>query len=134
MFGRVAGDEAASYLLQQVSSTQTATARLNQVNQHLATTIRIDPESKKVFLEFSWDQQPGGAVTVSSGQVQPQQQQQQITEKKQTKAAVTHNEDKVEKKEFTLAEVAKHTTKDDVWVCRFLLSCIRSSTGREPRC
>lgn len=70
----------------------------------MATTIRIDPVSKKVHLEFSWDE--SGAPSVN------------VAESKQETSAVEKVEKKEEKvmKEYTMDEVAKHTTKDDCWV------------------
>ncbi|KAM0790948.1 hypothetical protein ACM66B_004253 [Microbotryomycetes sp. NB124-2] len=109
VFGRVAGDSASSYVLKQISTGQTAASRLGQVGGHLglATTIRIDPATKKVNLEFSWDDQ----------QQQQQQSTPQHVQTSETKAAVEAKPaPQQEKKEYTLEDVAKHNTKDDCWV------------------
>ncbi|KAI5477479.1 hypothetical protein MNV49_006325 [Pseudohyphozyma bogoriensis] len=115
VFGRVAGDSASSYLMKSLSSS-TAAARLGQVGGHLgmATTIRIDPASKKVHLEFNWDDQ--GAVSAPSGGGGGTGEQQG----KETKAVEGQQgekkSEKKEMKEYTLEEVGKHTTKEDCWV------------------
>lgn len=102
--------------MQGISSGEIATARLGQIGQHLgmATTIRIDPVSKKVTLEFGWDDAQAMTTSVASGvqSVQPPQVQEQRVEKKKVE------EIKVEQKEFTLEDVAKHNSKTDCWVCR----------------
>lgn len=107
VFGRVAGDTAASYLLHSLSAA-TAANRLGQVGGHLglATTVRIDPATKKVQLEFSWDD--AGSTSWSSAPAPAAAAPAKKAEKKA--------EAKVEQKEYTLAEVAKHNTKEDCWV------------------
>lgn len=70
----------------------------------MATTIRIDPESKKVQLEFSWDE--AGAPSVRVAETQHETSTVEKVEKKEKKVM----------KEYTMEEVAKHTTKDDCWV------------------
>lgn len=114
VFGRVAGDSAAAYQLQHVTSAATANARLGQVGGHLgmATTIRIDPSSKKVHLEFSWDDNgPNVSVvdTAASHVAAPAAiATAPVAPMVEEKAPATT--------EFTLADVAKHNKKDDVWV------------------
>ena len=41
------------YILQGLSGSGAA-ARLGQIQGHMATTIRIDPASSKVNVEFNW--------------------------------------------------------------------------------
>ncbi|KAL8277238.1 hypothetical protein RQP46_010307 [Phenoliferia psychrophenolica] len=109
VFGRVAGDSAASYLLSSLTSpSAVAATRLNQVGGHLgmATTVRIDPSSKKVHLEFSWDENASTASVAAPAQAQ-------VAAKKEEKKVEAP---KVEQKEYTLEEVAKHNKDDDCWV------------------
>lgn len=119
VFGRVAGDEASSYLMKTLSSpSAVANSRLNQVGSHLGMTTTVDPTTKKVTIEFNW----GDAGVAQS--VVPQQAVAKKVEKKVEKV----EEKKVEKKEFTLAEVAKHTAKDDCWVSQFASKFSSSET------
>ncbi|GAA5863200.1 hypothetical protein JCM8547_002863 [Rhodosporidiobolus lusitaniae] len=137
VFGRVAGDSAASYLLKQVlsssSSAGTAATRLGQVQGHLTplqTTITVDPTSQKVDISFSWAGQGGAAPSSSApssgGQggeevkpVGPSSAAQPANEKD---FAVKHDgetkkgESKGALREIGMDEVKKHNSKDDCWV------------------
>jgi len=120
VFGRVAGDSAASYLLKEIS--EKPAQRLGQVGGHLgmATTVRINPETKKVNLEFSWDDSANASASSSSSSSQafdsanPTPTKPTAIEAKSEKAE-KKGEDKVLKK-YTLEDVAKHTSKEDCWV------------------
>ncbi|KAK4702622.1 hypothetical protein P7C70_g3598, partial [Phenoliferia sp. Uapishka_3] len=114
VFGRVAGDSAASYLLSTLTSpSAVATSRLNQVGGHLgmATTIRIDPTTKKVHLEFAWDDNGIASSTASDVKPPPKQIASAVQAKEEKK-----QEAPKEQREITLEEVAKHNKDDDVWV------------------
>jgi len=118
VFGRVSGDSAASYLLHGMSTGKIAAARLGQVGGHLglATTIRIDPETKNVNLSFSWED-AGTSSSSSSTTAAASQPPHQTS----NSTAVKHDQkqekvEKKEQKEYTLEEVAKHNKKDDCWV------------------
>lgn len=118
VFGRVAGDEAASYLLQQLSSGKIAGERLNQVANHLETKIRIDPSSNKAFLEFSWD---GSSTTTSSSSSSSSAQatpaaQSAPPHQTDNAAQEPHDDKPKEQKEYTMDEVAKHNDDKDPWV------------------
>lgn len=126
VFGRVAGDSAASALMKHLSSSSGPQQRLTQIGGHLgmATTVRIDPGSQKVHLEFAWGEQGqgqgqtgqsqgggGGGGSGASGS-------QQGKETKTAKPGELSEERKPEGgqlKEYSLEEVAKHNTKDDCW-------------------
>ncbi len=108
VFGRVAGASAASFLLEQISSGKIATQRLGQISQHLETKIKIDPETKKVNLEFSWDDQSSSNKSVSSSTSQ------QTSAAKPAETAPSKAKDEgaaKAQKEYTLDEVAKHKGK-----------------------
>jgi len=122
VFGRVAGDEAASYLLQQFSSGKVAGERLGQVANHLETKIRIDPGTNKAFLEFSWDGQQGStsssSPSSSTQQASGAAAQSAPPHETDNAAQEPHGDAKKpkEKKEYTLEEVAKHNGDEDPWV------------------
>lgn len=135
VFGRVAGNSAASYTLSQLSNERAAN-RVNTVANHLLETrIRVDPSSKNVNLEFSWaDQGAGGAggaslnsvESSSSGSQQPVPAQSgpakqgdrtlaQVEEEKLPKPEEKKKEGGP-KGEYTMEEVGKHNKEEDCWV------------------
>ncbi|GAA6036498.1 hypothetical protein JCM8097_003535 [Rhodosporidiobolus ruineniae] len=128
VFGRVAGDAAASYLLKNLSSSSTAATRLGQVQGHLggaplATTIQIDPASQKVNVTFSWSGDASSSPSSGAGgagEVKPQGQTSAEQPANEKDFAVKHEEktkkDEKVMKEYTKEEVAKHNSKDDCWV------------------
>ena len=129
VFGRVAGDSAAAYLLQtSAGAADKAKGRLGAVAGHLgaplSTTITISPEQGKVDLSFSWAASSGAPSTSASStssitsttSAPAPSAASSSPEKTQEK-----KEEKVEKKEekggsYTVADVGKHNKKDDCWV------------------
>jgi succinate dehydrogenase/fumarate reductase flavoprotein subunit len=113
VYGRVAGASAASYLLQGLTSGTIASQRLGQLAQQLETRVRIDPATKRVNLEFSWDNDSASASaqpSTSAAQSQPAQHgDDKVVETKEEAAPK-----KQEMKEYTLEEVAQHKAKGDI--------------------
>ncbi|CAG8682286.1 3319_t:CDS:2, partial [Cetraspora pellucida] len=101
VYGRVAGDSASRYLLQNLSCT-TANRRLGQIAGQLApyqATVSVDPASQKVNLEISWSQQKGGISQYIPTQTSPSQEP----------TPENKSEAPREKKEYTAEEL-------DCWV------------------
>ncbi|RIA79797.1 fumarate reductase [Glomus cerebriforme] len=114
VFGRVAGDSASRYLLQNLSNA-TASRRLGQIAGQIApyqATVNVDPTNQKVHLEISWGQQGGNVIAN-----QPPQSAPAPSSKPEEKKAAA-----VEQKEYSLDEVAKHNTEQDCWGKVFLVN------------
>jgi predicted heme/steroid binding protein len=120
VFGRVSGDSAAAYLLQQTSASGKASGRLGAVANHLLETkVKIDPASQKVNIEFSWEDgsttagpAAHGAGVTSSKSTAPSVDAASANEptRDNNSAAESNNN------QFSIEEVAKHNKKGDVWV------------------
>ncbi|CRK33878.1 hypothetical protein BN1708_016290, partial [Verticillium longisporum] len=109
VYGRVAGDTASNYLFQKALTGATgASARVGQISLHL------DPSQPgRVTVEWA-----NGGVSGSSGDV-PQQQTTAAAGPSPTGDAQKAGKSKefsIPEKEFTMEEIAKHNTKDDLWV------------------
>ncbi|OCB85175.1 fumarate reductase [Sanghuangporus baumii] len=139
VFGRVAGDSAAAYLLQKgLGDADKAKGRLGAVAGHLgaplSTTITIKPEQSKVELSFSWagsgsapsstpvptSSAPAPTTSSSASSSMPSTEpvpgassNPSVTqEKKEEKVG----EAKAASGSFTVEEVAEHNKKEDCWV------------------
>ena len=125
VYGRVAGDSASQYLFQraltaEADSTTTAARRLGQISLH------IDPSQPGKF-SVEWSDTNGANATS-----QPQEDAISRHSQKSAAPVLSSNADasdpgKVSKpnnvkkftvpdREFSLEEVAKHNTKDNLWI------------------
>ncbi|KAH8596596.1 putative fumarate reductase [Bisporella sp. PMI_857] len=117
VYGRVAGDSASNYLFQNAlkGSVGSAASRLGQISLH------IDPSQPgKVTVE--WDTQSSSSG--GSGELKQSQQsaapvlKQGADSSDPGKVSKPNNPSKfsIPEKEFSVEEVAKHNTKEDLWV------------------
>ena len=124
VYGRVAGSGAANYLFQQFLSqggTQSAQSRLQQISLH------IDP-SKPGRIVVDWNSGGGqGAQSAGQpeGQIATSAVQNDSASPSDPSSSSGKDAGKVKKpakkleipdKEFSLADIAKHNTKEDCWV------------------
>lgn len=123
VFGRVAADSAASYLLHSLATGSGPAARLGQIQGHLKTIVEVHPESKNVQLTFSWagneshsnvTSSHSGSTSAAAQSAPPQETPNQAGPN--GPGAGKAAPEAAELKTYTLDDVAKHNTKEDVWV------------------
>ncbi|TIA88701.1 hypothetical protein E3P81_03356 [Wallemia ichthyophaga] len=123
VFGRVAGDSAARYMLTENLNGKAA-ERLGLLGAHVAgqpleTKVRIDPSNSKLTLEYSWGHQDDSNAGTSQppAQSEPARQGDRTTAQMEPEKIDEPASKKTEtKSEFTVEDVKKHTSKDDCWV------------------
>jgi len=107
VFGRVAGASAAAYLLSETLKRPAAVGYQGAIQSN----VRFDPQSKRVSVDFSWDNELSASTPVApkAGVSAPPSPPQSVP--------TLQPYDKPDRnKVWTMEEVSKHNKKDDCWV------------------
>jgi flavocytochrome c len=113
VYGRVAGESAAKYLFQEVLSSGGGASAANRLGQ---ISLHIDP-SKPNTVSVSW----GSGASSSGPSIQPSGSPSSASSHPDDSSAGPGTDSSPKKfsipeKEFSLDEVAKHNTKEDLWI------------------
>ncbi|EGV63285.1 Osmotic growth protein [Yamadazyma tenuis] len=115
VFGRLAADQASSFLLKKLSNTlqtkdsqdsNSAVVRLQQINLH------IDPQSNRVTINWDGPGSDSNQGKEADGQIASKPPRSPTPGKEEQKQSKSFS---IPKKEFTMEEIAKHNKSDDCW-------------------
>jgi len=110
VFGRVAGASAAAYLLSETLKRPAAVGYQGAIQSN----VRFDPQSKRVSVDFSWDNELSASTPVP---VAPKAAAPVSAPSPPSSVPTVQPYDKPDRnKVWTMEEVAKHNKKDDCWV------------------
>jgi len=113
VFGRVAGASAAKYLLQEFLKTPPPVPQSSQAQGPIQSHVRFDPQSKKISIDFLWENE-GPSV---SPQPSPPASFTPPKQQGEVKHSPTPTEPAPDREKiWNMTEVAKHTKPDDCWV------------------
>ncbi|RFU24909.1 hypothetical protein B7463_g11426, partial [Scytalidium lignicola] len=108
VYGRVAGDSASNFLFQKALKGSGATSRLGQISLH------IDPSQPgKVSVEWGTQASSSSSQSIASSTAPSSSSSAAPAQPKPSSTPATLS---VPDKKYSLAEIAKHNTKDDLWV------------------
>lgn len=129
VFGRVAGDSAAAYLVQsELGVAGRARGRLGAVAGHLGgveASVRVDPNGKKVDVSFTWSGESAPSAAPATGPIPAPTPSSGEASSSSTPSTSSTSPSPVTPSpapvastsgEYTLADVAEHNKKNDIWV------------------
>lgn len=102
VYGRVCGDSVAKYILQNSSSSTSS-------NGNGKITFSVQPGQKSVSFDIKW----GGESSTTSSEAEIESDSATATDAKDNLNA--EESAPVERRDYTMAEVAKHNTEGDCW-------------------
>lgn len=108
VYGRLAADQATSFLMRKLASSSSATERLQQISLH------IDPVSKRITVDF--DDGPDSQSSRPESKSKAPESAAAPAKPQKKKSQEEYTQFQIPEKEFTAEEVAKHASEGDCWV------------------